>query len=131
VAATLPLHAQPTCTCVVGGLIDLVGKKWTMCIIVTLGNQPGIRFNGLLATLGPISPRTLSDTLKSLEREGLVQRQAFAEIPPRVEYRLSLDGARLREAIRPLMEYAAAKPGAECAPTQPVAGGGPESRSHS
>ncbi|MCA1811851.1 MAG: helix-turn-helix transcriptional regulator [Halobacteriales archaeon] len=115
------LPVQPPCACVVGGLIDLVGKKWTMCIIVTLGNQPGIRFNGLLACLGPISPRTLSDTLKALEREGIVARRAFAEIPPRVEYRLTADGARLREAVRPLMEYAAARPGAECAPAPPPA----------
>ena len=115
-----PLH-PPTvteaCACVVGGLIDLVGKKWTLCIVVTVGNRPGIRFNPLLAALGPISPRTLADTLKALEREGLVARQAFAEIPPRVEYRLTPDGERLRDAVRPLMAFAAARPDAACAPS--------------
>jgi DNA-binding HxlR family transcriptional regulator len=110
------LPVRPVCVCAVGGLIDLVGKKWTMCVIVTLGNRPGIRFNGLMATLDGISPRTLSETLKALEREGLVERTAFQEIPPRVEYRLTAEGMRLREAVRPLMEYAAARPGAVCTP---------------
>ncbi|HEX2065429.1 MAG TPA: helix-turn-helix domain-containing protein [Candidatus Thermoplasmatota archaeon] len=117
-APAVPIHlpVQQPCACVVGGFIDLIGKKWTMCIIVTIGNQPGIRFNGLLGRLGSISPRTLSDTLKALEREGLVARQAFAEVPPRVEYRLTPDGVRLREAVRPLMEYAASRPDAACVP---------------
>jgi DNA-binding HxlR family transcriptional regulator len=100
----------------VGGIIDLVGKKWTMCIVVTVGNRPAIRFNELLDTLGPISPRTLSETLKALEREGLLQRTAYQEIPPRVEYRLTEQGVRLREAVRPLMEFAVGHPGAVCPP---------------
>ncbi|MEA3191410.1 MAG: hypothetical protein QOD77_1992 [Thermoplasmata archaeon] len=110
--ARLPVRND--CICTVGGLIDLVGKKWTMCIIVTLGNRPAIRFNELRDTLVGISPRTLSETLKALESEGLVRREAFAAIPPRVEYRLTDEGARLREAVRPLMEYAAGRPGAVC-----------------
>src|ERR1041385_4539352 len=97
------LPVVETCTCVVGGPIDLIGKKWTMCIVVTLGNQPGIRFGELLRRLGTISPRTLSETLKELEAEGIVQRQAFRETPPRVEYRLTPLGAKLRIAVAPLM----------------------------
>jgi DNA-binding HxlR family transcriptional regulator len=104
------------CTCVVGGAIDLIGKKWTMCIVVTVGNRPGVRFNQLLDLLDGISPRTLSDTLKSLDSEGLVNRQAFAEIPPRVEYRLTDEGRRLLEAIAPLMAWASSRPNAVCQP---------------
>ena len=114
-----PLPVAPVlgrCVCVVGGPIDIIGKKWTLCIVVTLGNRPGIRFNGLLDELGGISPRTLSETLKSLEEEGIVQRQAFRETPPRVEYRLTPDGDRLRAAVVPLMEWAAGRPGAVCQP---------------
>ena len=116
--AKLPMtRQQPAeCTCVVGGVIDLIGKKWTMCIVVTIGNRPGIRFNQLQALLDGISPRTLSDTLKSLEAEGLVSRQAFAEIPPRVEYRLTADGRKLLQAIAPLMTWASSRPGAVCQP---------------
>lgn len=104
------------CTCVVGGVIDLIGKKWTMCIVVTLGNRPGIRFNQLQGLLDGISPRTLSDTLKSLELESLVAREAFAEIPPRVEYRLTPEGHRLLAAVAPLMAWASARPGSVCQP---------------
>lgn len=108
--------AADPCVCVVGGPIDVIGKKWTLCIVVTLGNRPGIRFNGLLETLGTISPRTLSETLKALEKDGLVERRAFRETPPRVEYHLTKDGVRLRTAVAPLMEWAAGRPGAVCEP---------------
>ena len=114
--ALLPLAQNEQCVCVVGGPIDFIGKKWTMCIIVTVGNQPGIRFNDLLASLGGISPRTLSETLKALEAEGVVERKAYREIPPRVEYRLTADGAKLRQALVPLMEWASRRPGAVCQP---------------
>jgi DNA-binding HxlR family transcriptional regulator len=118
VARKLPVRQE--CVCAVGGIIDLVGKKWTMCAIVTLGNRPGIRFNALMEALSGISPRTLSETLKALEREGLAERTAYPEIPPRVEYRLTPEGLRLREAVRPLMEYAAARPDAVCPPLATV-----------
>ncbi len=66
--------------------------------------------------LGGISPRTLSETLKALEKEGILDRRAFREIPPRVEYRLTDAGAKLRLAVVPLMEWAAGRPGAVCQP---------------
>src|SRR5688572_6102449 len=117
-AGDLPMQpdAPAGCTCVVGGAIDLIGKKWTMCIVVTVGNRPGVRFNQLLDLLDGISPRTLSDTLKALEKEGLVQRLAFAEIPPRVEYRLTTEGHGLLSAIAPLMVWASSRPNAVCQP---------------
>ena len=110
------IPVQQPCVCVVGGAIDVVGKKWTLCIVTTIGNRPGIRFNELLAGLGAISPRTLSETLKGLEADGLVQRTAFRQTPPRVEYRLTPDGERLRLAVVPLMQWAASRPGAVCQP---------------
>jgi DNA-binding HxlR family transcriptional regulator len=57
--------------------------------------------------LGRISPKTLSDTLKELQAEGLIKRESFAEIPPRVEYSLTEDGAELRKSIIPLLKWAA------------------------
>ena len=122
-ADRLPMAPQQPaeCTCVVGGVIDLIGKKWTMCIVVTIGNRPGVRFNQLQGLLDGISPRTLSDTLKSLEAEGLVSREAFAEIPPRVEYRLTGEGRKLLEAVAPLMAWASSRPGAVCQPMAAIA----------
>jgi len=52
-----------------------------------------------------ISPKTLTDTLASLQKEGFVGREAFAEIPPRVEYYLTNDGKELRDAILPLLQW--------------------------
>lgn len=53
-----------------------------------------------------ISPKTLSDMLKELQKEGLVVRESFAEIPPRVEYFLTDDGTHLRKAIIPILQWA-------------------------
>ncbi len=99
----------PVCVCCTSGIIDLIGKKWTLCILVTLGNAPSIRFNALLEALPGISPRTLSDTLKELLHQGIITRTVFPEAPPRVEYALSEQGLALRRAIVPLMEWATAR----------------------
>ncbi len=53
-----------------------------------------------------ISPKTLTDRLKEQERAGLLKREFFAEIPPRVEYSLTKDGIEVRDAMLPLMEWA-------------------------
>ena len=60
-----------------------------------------------MQALNGISPKTLSETLKELQNEGLVLRESFAEIPPRVEYSLTKDGADLRKSIIPLLEWTA------------------------
>ena len=96
-----------TCICPLKGIIDIISKKWALLIINTLGNCGTLRFNKLLETLSGISPKTLSDTLKDLQAEGLIKREAFAEIPPRVEYSLTKDGAELRKSIIPLLEWTA------------------------
>ncbi len=111
--------------CCTSGIIDLIGKKWTLCILVTLGNLPSLRFNALLDALPGISPRTLSDTLKELRRQGIITRTVFPEAPPRVEYSLTAEGHALRKLIAPLMEWAAARtsgtglPGTMVATTSP------------
>ncbi len=100
---------QPACGCPTDGVIDLIGKKWTLCIVATLGGSPSLRFNALLEALPGISPRTLTDTLRDLLREGLVRREVFAESPPRVEYSLTEGGDGLRESVAPLMAWAASR----------------------
>ncbi|HIE18821.1 TPA: transcriptional regulator [Candidatus Bathyarchaeota archaeon] len=95
------------CFCPLKGIIDVISKKWALLIINALGNYERLRFNRLMEELNGISPKTLSDTLKRLEAEGLIKRESFAEIPPRVEYTLTKDGADLRRAIIPLLKWAA------------------------
>jgi len=60
-----------------------------------IGNYETIRFNKIMKNLNSISPKTLTDRLKELEKAGLIKREIFAEIPPRVEYSLTLDGIEL------------------------------------
>lgn len=74
-----------------------------------IGNYETIRFNKIMENLNGISPKTLTDRLKELGKAGLIKREIFAEIPPRVEYSLTLDGIELRDLMIPLMEWASKK----------------------
>ncbi len=95
------------CFCPIEGVIDVISKKWALLIVNTLGNFQVLRFNELESKLKGISPKTLSDTLSKLQSIGLVERIAYNEVPPRVEYQLSDDGYEFRKAIVPLIEWAA------------------------
>jgi DNA-binding HxlR family transcriptional regulator len=93
------------CPCPLEGVIDTISKKWALLIIHVLGNTSRVRFNEIQKELDGISPKTLADTLASLQKEGFVGREAFAEIPPRVEYFLTDDGKELWDAILPLLQW--------------------------
>jgi len=102
---------EVVCFCPLEGIIDVISKKWALLIINAIGNYGNLRFNTLMEELNGISPKTLADTLKQLQNEGLLKRESFAEIPPRVEYSLTKDGQRLREAVVPLLRWAATRHG--------------------
>ena len=93
------------CLCPLEGVIDTISKKWALLIIHVLGNTSRVRFSELMKELDGISPKTLTDTLVSLQKEGFVGREAFSEIPPRVEYYLTDDGKELWDAILPLLQW--------------------------
>lgn len=93
------------CLCPVQGIINVVSKKWAICIVNHLGREPSLRYNEIKNTIGAISPKTLSDTLKVLEREGLISRKVFPETPPRVEYALTNKGRELKIALVPLLKW--------------------------
>src|SRR6266480_3713440 len=92
-----------TCPCPCEGLVDVIGKKWVLCALAQLGNEGTLRFNQLAQKLPGISAKTLSDVLKDLQRNGLVRRVAYQEIPPRVEYFLTREGRELTMLVAPLM----------------------------
>jgi len=94
------------CLCPAEGILHLISKKWALLIISTIGNNEKIRFNKIRESLGNISPKTLGDRLKELEKSGLIEKEVFAEIPPRVEYSLTQDGIEVKDCILPLMEWA-------------------------
>lgn len=93
-------------TCPVAHAVDVLAGKWTMLVIRDLlgGTR---RFSELRASLAGISPKTLTDRLRVLEREGLIERRYYAEIPPRVEYRLTDHGRRLQPVIDALADFGA------------------------
>jgi DNA-binding HxlR family transcriptional regulator len=85
---------------------EVISGKWTILILRDLSK--GInRFSGLERSLAGISPKTLSERLKQLEKSGVVTRKSFAEVPPRVEYTLTEMGLDLIPLIDHLREYGA------------------------
>ena len=85
--------------------MQLIGDVWTLKIIYTLMTGTR-RFGEILEVMGNVSPKTLSNRLKMLEEIQFVQRQAFAEIPPRVEYRLTVAGRKLGTLVQAMRVYA-------------------------
>jgi len=98
--------SETLCVCAFGGILTSISKKWALLIINKLGVSGRLRFTDLMSELEGISPRTLSETLKELQGERLINRESFSEIPPRVEYFLTKDGSELRKAIIPLLRWA-------------------------
>ncbi len=88
-----------------GRAIRLLGDMWTLLIVYNLLGGPR-RFGELLEVMGNVSPKTVSQRLKMLEEIGFVTRQAFAEIPPRVEYRLTEKGLALVDIIEAIQQFA-------------------------
>jgi DNA-binding HxlR family transcriptional regulator len=94
-----------------GDIASALGKKWTLPLIGILGNRPQNRFRDLLDGLEGVGSKALSDRLRDLHQLGLVSREVFAEVPSRVEYRLTAKGVALRRALVPLLRWASAEEG--------------------
>ncbi|KUJ69614.1 HxlR family transcriptional regulator [Streptomyces albus subsp. albus] len=81
-----------------------VGDKWTVLVVTTLADGP-LRFKTLHERIAGVSQRMLSQTLRSLTRDGLVTRTAYAEVPPRVEYALTPLGRSLSDSVAHLVGW--------------------------
>lgn len=90
---------------VVRDMFAALGDKWTMLVVGMLESGPQ-RFTSLRQAVPGISQRMLTLTLRHLERDGLVSRTAFAEVPPRVEYTLTPLGQELLPAVTSLAQWA-------------------------
>lgn len=90
--------------------LKLLNGRWKPMIVWHLlkGER---RFNELQRALGPVTHRTLSRTLKEMEEDGLVLRRDYAEIPPRVDYRLTALGRSLRPVLDAMEQWALTRPG--------------------
>ena len=94
--------------CAAREMLARVGDKWSVYVIHLLGDNDTLRFNELRSQVDGISQRMLTVTLRGLERDGLVTRTVYPEVPPRVEYSLTLLGKTLREIVRGLVRWSGA-----------------------
>ncbi len=101
-----PCRAWPKDSGFIREVLDQIGDKWTVLIVSTLSAGP-LRYSDLHASIPGISQRMLTQTLKHLERDGLITRTAYAEVPPRVEYELTDLGRSLMNAVAALAGWAA------------------------
>ena len=101
---TIKPHHVDDVICPVARTAEIISGKWTLLIIRDLVS--GVkRFNQLERSLHGISPKTLSERLRSLEEEGIIIRQTFAEVPPRVEYSLTEKGHDLVGVIESMRGF--------------------------
>jgi DNA-binding HxlR family transcriptional regulator len=96
-----PIHDG---SCSVAACAEIIGAKWTALLVHDLSEGPR-RFSELEHSCAGISPRTLSERLRALEDEGIVERRSYAESPPRVEYELTDKGAALLPIIAEMRNF--------------------------
>ena len=92
--------------CPVRHILSRISSKWAMLILLALDANGAMRFGAIQKCLDDISQRMLTVTLRSLEADGLVHREVYPEVPPRVEYRLTDSGGDLMPYLNNLVEWA-------------------------
>ena len=92
--------------CPIRNVLSRVGDKWSMLVLFTLENNNSQRFKELQRNIPDISQKMLTATLKMLEGDGLIHREVFPDIPPRIEYSLTEKGKSLLPLIDNLLSWA-------------------------
>ncbi|GAA1349157.1 winged helix-turn-helix transcriptional regulator [Streptomyces beijiangensis] len=87
--------------CGIDAAMDVIGGKWKVLVLWALDERP-YRFGELRRALGGVTEKVLAAQLRELEEDGIVHREVYDEVPPRVEYSLTARGASLNEALAPL-----------------------------
>lgn len=90
--------------CPVATTVSLIGSKWKLLIMRNLLTRPW-RFNELKRSLEGISQKVLTDSLRSMEEDGIIIRTVYPEVPPRVEYSLSALGESMRPILNAMQEW--------------------------
>jgi DNA-binding HxlR family transcriptional regulator len=86
-------------------VLDRIGDKWTALVVLLLSDGP-MRFTELRRQMGPVAPKVLTQTLRRMERDGLLSRAVFATVPPRVDYALTELGHSLVRPISVVSDWA-------------------------
>ncbi len=95
--------------CPIRNLLSRVGDKWSLLVLHTLEQSAEpVRFNALQRALPDISQKVLTTTLRTLEEDGFVVRTVYAEVPPRVDYRLTERAQSFMQACTPMIQWAVA-----------------------
>lgn len=93
--------------CPVRNVLSRVGDKWSLLVLNTLQNaEEPMRFNALQRALPDISQKVLTATLRTLEEDGFLVRTVYAEVPPRVDYRLTERALSFMQACNPMIQWA-------------------------
>lgn len=92
--------------CPVRNVIDKLGDKWSVLVLMLLEESKVLRFNEMFGYIQTISQKMLAVTLKSLEADGLVKRTVYPQIPPKVEYELTERGRSLLPHLHQLVSWA-------------------------
>ena len=93
------------CYCPLGGVMDLLSRNYAIKVICVIGALQPARYGEIEAAFGEVSSSTLSTRLGELTEAGLLARERYAEIPPRVEYGLTAEGEELCELLLPLLRW--------------------------
>jgi DNA-binding HxlR family transcriptional regulator len=102
---------ETRCYCPLGGVMDLLSRKYAIQVVCVVGALEPVRYGEVETAFGEVSSSTLSTRLADLTEAGLLEREQYDEIPPRVEYRLTDEGAELRALLDPLLEWAEERDG--------------------
>lgn len=97
---------EATGHCPVRDVIARLGDKWSILTLTTLKVNGKLRFSEIQRSIGDVSQRMLTVTLRSLEADGIIHREVHAEIPPRVEYELTELGETLFPHLKALVDWA-------------------------
>ena len=103
----IPMDDNGHVNCPIQDLLARIGDKWSLLIIAVLSHAENrtLRFSELMRKVSGISQRMLTTTLRNLERDGVVTRHIYPEIPPRVEYQLTELGMGLTGSVTQLIEW--------------------------
>ena len=101
-----PKRVQQTQECEISNVWEVLGRRWSLLILKNLCNREAIRFNELKRSLSGISSTVLSDRLLDLEREGLISKKIYPEIPSKVEYSITSQAKELETIINELGKWA-------------------------
>lgn len=95
-----------TGVCPIRDVLSRLSGKWSMLVLITLHANGVMRFNDIQKSIGDISQRMLTLTLRILETDGLVSRKVYPEVPPKVEYKLTEKGESLIPLLQQLVDWA-------------------------